>query len=138
MSTFVVTVALAICLAGVVILIRNRLGNNKTKTSTKSTSKQLPEVKSGTQYRSVKILPGLICCKRAQLLSSQVFLSRESPELPLPGCTETDCRCRYLHLEDRRSGGDRRVHLGELGAFLPTNQVERRNLVGRRAADMLA
>jgi hypothetical protein len=71
-------------------------------------------------------------------MSGQVYLSTESPRLPLDGCDETDCRCKYVHMDDRRSGDDRRIELGDLGAFLPTNQVERRKRSGRRASDLAA
>jgi ribosomal protein S1 len=43
-----------------------------------------------------------------------------------------------MHLEDRRSGGDRRIELDELSAFLPASQSERRRVGGRRATDMTA
>jgi hypothetical protein len=43
-----------------------------------------------------------------------------------------------MHLEDRRSGGDRRIELDELSAFLPASEVERRQLGGRRATDITA
>jgi ribosomal protein S1 len=43
-----------------------------------------------------------------------------------------------MHLEDRRSGGDRRIELDELSAFLPASEVERRQVGGRRATDMTA
>ena len=58
--------------------------------------------------------------------------------MPLDGCTEKDCRCKYVHLDDRRDGGDRRIELGELGAYLPVSQTERRQTSGRRAEDLAA
>ena len=94
--------------------------------------------RSSTQWRAVKIAPDLICCDEVQRLAGRVFLARESPQLPLDACTEADCRCKYVHLKDRRSGGDRRIEIGELDAFLPVKQVERRQLAGRRATDLAA
>lgn len=91
--------------------------------------------RADTRWRAVRIAPGLICCDAVSELSGQVFLSRLSPRLPMDGCTVTDCRCRYIHLEDRRSGGDRRAMLGELDSYLPFNQQERRKSGGRRVAD---
>ena len=104
----------------------------------KSTSPERAAEREISRWRAVRIEPGLICCESATELADQVFLASESPHLPLDGCTESNCRCRYQHLDDRRSGDDRRVDLGELGAFLPASQTERRQRSGRRAADLAA
>ena len=90
-----------------------------------------------TRWRAVRVAPGLICCDAVSKLDGQVFLSRISPKLPLDGCDARDCRCKYVHLEDRRSGGDRRAALGELDAYLPFNQADRRESRGRRSADLV-
>ena len=90
-----------------------------------------------TRWRAVRVAPGLICCDAVSKLDGQVFLSRLSPRLPLDECDVADCRCKYVHLEDRRSGGDRRAALGELDAYLPFNQDERRRSAGRRRADLV-
>lgn len=93
---------------------------------------------SDTRWRSVKIRPGLISCKRVSTLAGQIFLSGEAPSLPLANCTEEDCRCHYIFLEDRRSGEERRIKLGQLGEFLPSYDSERRQRAGRRYADQAA
>ena len=135
-STFTL-IALAIVAVAIVWLVSNRFGKNAAaKRSRKTSAASGPADRSDTQWRAVKIKPGLICCGAAGKLTDKVFLSKESPQLPLDGCTEEDCRCKYVHLEDRRSGGDRRVELGELGAFLPINQTERRQRSGRRSVDL--
>ena len=102
----------------------------------RSTPTASTESGADTRWRAVKIVPGLICCGEVAAMRDEVFLSRQSPALPLDTCTEKDCRCKYLHLEDRRSGQDRRVQLGELDNYLPLNQGERRRSEGRRAADL--
>ena len=91
-----------------------------------------------TRWRSVRIRPGLICCEQATELTEEIFLAKEAPHLPLPECTEPDCRCHYLFLDDRRSGEDRRDDLGKLADFFPTSVEDRRQLPGRRMADLLA
>jgi hypothetical protein len=35
-------------------------------------------------------------------LETRRFLSSEAPLLPLAGCTEKTCQCRYVHYADRR------------------------------------
>lgn len=91
-----------------------------------------------TRWRSVRIRPGLIACERVTSLKDQIFLSREAPSLPLPNCTEQDCRCHYIFLDDRRSGRDRRIDLGRMDEFLPNLGQNRRNMPGRRATDLAA
>lgn len=89
-----------------------------------------------TRWRSVRVRPGLIACGQVADLKGQVFLSREAPELPLPNCSERDCRCHYVFLDDRRSGGDRRIELGRLGEFLSDSEDNRRRSSGRRVGDL--
>ena len=130
-------IALAIVAVAIVFLLSRRsvkTAQPKRSKRTKTTATRAE--RSSTQWRAVKIEPGLFCCDAVGKLAGQVFLSTESPSLPLDGCSEQNCRCKYIHLEDRRSGGDRRIELGELGAFLPINQIERRQVGGRRATDM--
>lgn len=139
MSTlmFVVAVGVAV-IALLLIASRSRAGKSaRARRVQKSTIRQAAE-RETTRWRAVRIKPGLICCDAASRISEEVFLASESPKLPLEGCSERNCQCKYIHLEDRRSGGDRRVELGELGAFLPANQVERRRRNSRRATDIAA
>ncbi len=94
-------------------------------------------VSADTQYRSLRVRPGLIACDRVAAISDQVFLSREAPELPLPNCTEENCNCHYVFSDDRRSGLDRRAELAKLKRrLLP--EFDRRRSPGRRAGDLLA
>lgn len=138
MNIMTIVIALAIVVVAIVWAVSRR---SDSSTPLKRTQKQHAAAssltdRSTTQWRAVKIKPGLISCKAAEKLAGQVFLSKESPQLPLDGCNETGCRCKYVHLDDRRSGGDRRVELGDLGAFLPINQAERRQIGGRRSVDL--
>jgi hypothetical protein len=89
-----------------------------------------------TKWRSVMIRPGLIACQQITDLKGQVFLSREAPELPLPSCSERDCRCHYVFHDDRRSGSDRRIELDRLGRFLSDSERNRRRSPGRRVGDL--
>ena len=91
-----------------------------------------------TRWRSVKIRPGLIACDRVADMTGQIFLSREAPSLPLESCTEKDCRCHYIFLNDRRTGTDRRIELGKLDELLPSMGINRRGIPGRRATDLAA
>ncbi len=132
-------IALAIAAVAILFLLSRRSVKSVRSKRTRTTSSTAGrKERSTTQWRAVKIVPDLFCCDAVGKLSGKVFLSTESPQLPLEGCSEQDCRCRYMHLQDRRSGGDRRIELDELSAFLPATQVERRQVGGRRATDMRA
>lgn len=95
-------------------------------------------VTSNTKWRSVRVRPGLIACDRVASLTGPVFLAGEAPELPLKNCSERDCRCHYVFLDDRRSGIDRRDDLGRLGEFLSSSARDRRLSPGRRIGDLAA
>ena len=89
-----------------------------------------------TRWRSVKIVPGASRCEYASILSGKVFLLSEAPPLPLVNCKQTDCNCRYIHLDDRRSGIDRRDGIDDPGIHPSQGQSDRRRRGGRRAADL--
>ena len=91
-----------------------------------------------TRWRSVKIRPGLIACDRVADMTGQIFLSPQAPSLPLETCTEEDCRCHYIFLNDRRTGTDRRIELGKMDELLPSRGINRRGIPGRRATDLAA
>ena len=60
------------------------------------------------RWHAVSVKPGAGACPAASSGKDQRWLSREAPQLPLPGCTRPDtCRCTYQHHEDRRAGGRR-------------------------------
>lgn len=139
MNTLFIVIMLAILVVAIVWRIATRPGKTvRPKRSLPAASSAGRRDRSSTQWRAVKIAPGLMSCGAAGKLADKVFLSRESPRLPLDGCTERDCNCKYVHLDDRRDGGDRRIELGDLGAFLPVSQTERRQTSGRRAEDLAA
>jgi hypothetical protein len=139
MSNLFVTVILAILVVAIVLRVATRPDKRfRPKRSQSTISSARQRDRSSTQWRAVKIAPGLISCGAAGKLADKVFLSRESPQFPLDGCTEKDCRCKYVHLHDRREGSDRRFELGDLDAVFPVSQVERRQITGRRSADLAA
>jgi hypothetical protein len=97
-----------------------------------------PDSSSDTRWRSVKIRPGMAPCRPIAEITGQIFLAQDAPSLPLKNCTRKDCRCRYVFLEDRRSGEDRRLEIERLSGFLPNLDRDRRHITGRRYADLAA
>jgi hypothetical protein len=138
-SLVIVAGVIVILLIALLLLIARMSATKKPpRRARKPSPRPEREIRPSARWRAVRIAPGLICCAAVREHDEQVFLSSESPVLPIDGCDVADCRCRYIHLEDRRAGGDRRAHLGELGGFLPFNQADRRRVRGRRSADLVS
>jgi hypothetical protein len=93
---------------------------------------------SDTRWRSVKIRPGMSPCRPVAEITGHIFLAQDAPSLPLANCTKKNCRCRYVFLEDRRSGEDRRLELARFGDLMSDYERERRRVTGRRYADLAA
>jgi hypothetical protein len=91
-------------------------------------------------FHAVSILPAEAGCSAAESIKVQRFLSEDAPGLPLADCSAVDCRCKYVHYADRRSGArDRR-----LGSIANSAELEfwslrsRRVALGRRQGDLQA
>ena len=64
-----------------------------------------PAPAASKRWHAVSVKPGPGACAAANSGRQQRWLSREAPQLPLPGCTRPDtCNCTYRHHEDRRAG----------------------------------
>jgi hypothetical protein len=92
----------------------------------------------GDPFHAVSVVPAEGCCSAVNSIKFQRFLSDEAPGLPLADCAAEDCRCRYIHHTDRRSGArDRRLgpteHPDELEFWSMRN---RRVTFGRRQGDL--
>ena len=133
MSTYLILFAIAILIVAMVLTLLNYSGRRERQSAPSSAARRgATSIRQRTRWHAVKIAPGTASCGAAQQLSDRIFLASESPHLPLGGCAQADCRCRYIHLDDRRSGGDRRIDLGSLGSYLPQNRSERRQGADRR------
>lgn len=116
-------------------LFRSR-GKQPSSRSRMGKTAQSKSARAGeSQWRSVEIQPGLLCCASVRKMANRVFLAREAPGLPLDVCTLKKCECKYKFLHDRRSGEDRRDFLGHLGGFFDPGE-DRRTVSGRRASDL--
>jgi hypothetical protein len=85
-------------------------------------ARQIDLMATTSKFHSVSIRPGPAACSAALALEGQRFLSDAAPSIPLPGCDSGNCRCRFVHFDDRRAGEDRRspypATIGlETGAF---------------------
>ena len=137
--TILISLVLVIAAIGLFFLIRSK-SDDSPRTSTKARKTTLKSDRSETtRWRSVEIRPGLIACRGVSKIANKVFLASEAPSLPLGTCSEKTCQCKYLHLDDRRSGEDRRSPITQIGAlFVDDQDDDRRATIGRRATDLAA
>lgn len=92
-------------------------------------------------YAAVKIKPvNHHSCEAAYEASYRIFLKREAPFLPLRDCGRPNqCRCSYVHYNDRRQGSRRSPNVYTDGLKLegyPLHREKRDNKKrGRRKTD---
>ncbi|MDJ0709823.1 MAG: hypothetical protein QNJ14_05500 [Woeseiaceae bacterium] len=89
-------------------------------------------------YHAVSIKFEANACNAAKAMTGRRFLASAAPRLPLPECDALECRCRFAHHDDRRSGKDRRSPFAARG-YSPSGsgsyEKERRESTGRREND---
>ena len=86
-------------------------------------------------YHAVSVRIGESACLAAKTIEGKRFLAAEAPQLPLAECSSgKDCRCRFVHHEDRRAGRDRRSPFspGSTGTGTWRLEQERRQGQDRR------
>lgn len=77
----------------------------KSQTLTKS------EVKP--DFRGIRIRPEKSACREVCQITDCTWLCREAPLLPLDSCDHRlTCKCRYIHLDDRRQEARREADNG--------------------------
>lgn len=86
-------------------------------------------------YHAVSIKAGPSCGGTEREHAGRLYLSTEAPVIPLPSCDTGNCRCRYIHHEDRRDGSDRRQRSAWHGNAIEENGRDRRRDQGRRVID---
>ncbi|OYY50752.1 MAG: hypothetical protein B7X95_02770 [Methylophilaceae bacterium 17-44-8] len=64
-------------------------------------------------YRCVKIEYGNQACQQVKSFQAKPILVNDAPRLPLPDCHVTQCDCKFIRFDDRRSGEDRRMSAAE-------------------------
>ena len=141
MVTVIAVIGIVSLLAvGIFLAMRlksSRPGRAK-KTSAFKIKARKPVVNSpeetNSKWRAVKIKPGLICCENATNEMDKIYLAVSAPIFPLEQCTVKDCRCKYVHMNDRRDGDDRRETTEYLEDLFQFHEKERRRVPDRRLA----
>ena len=103
--------------------------------SPKSTQASAPKIADkSSPYHAVSLQYSSNACDAAKAMTGRRFLSSAAPRLPLPECDSLECRCRFAHHSDRRTGRDRRSPFSpaNAGGGTGTFRVERRQKKDRR------
>ncbi len=82
-------------------------------------------------YHCVELVLRYDACDVAMQQSGKRYLSDEAPMIPLPGCDQQNCRCRYRHHEDRRHE-ERRDPFSVSGIHTMFSEQNNRRLGGDR------
>ena len=90
---------------------------------------------SSSDYHAVSIKPGAYACNEANEIAGQRFLAKEAPEIPLPGCTSSNCECHFVHHNDRRTGKDRRSPFTSGGIAAATGKFAEERRQGKERRD---
>lgn len=126
-------------LIGLWVFVRRRESKAAETPAPRTTAPRArPKVaEKSTPYHAVSIKFAPSACEAAKALKEKRFLSGAAPRLPLPDCDVLECKCRFVHHSDRRSGSDRRAEIprgfgaDETGSY----SEERRQQTDRRKPD---
>jgi hypothetical protein len=131
------SIILVLVFLGLALMLTSRLSSGGKK-GKKTTRKATTEKVRRNPYQAVSIRYGTNACDAAREIKDKRFRVAEAPLTPLPECTRaTDCSCKYVRHDDRRSNqGDRRLPVAlSSELFERTGRVNRRQRVGRRSSD---
>jgi hypothetical protein len=97
-------------------------------------------VTARSPYRATGIVQGQGACSAVKAIGGRRFLDTErlTPAIPLQAFDSRRCRCKYVHMEDRRQAEEDRRHPNMLRAELydRTGEADRRiRKRGRRKTD---
>ncbi len=99
-----------------------------------------PQIAPATSpYHAVSLKYSSNACDAAKAMTGRRFLSSAAPRLPLPECDSLECRCQFVHHDDRRTGKDRRSPFSPARPTSATGtfKAERReNEDRRKSADL--
>jgi hypothetical protein len=94
------------------------------------------QARQARRFAAVEIVPARgACCKAVKALSGQRFLYGKAPLVPLPDCDQSECKCSYQRLDERRTDlrRDTDLGVGTLRIHYPSSR--RSGPPGRRSTD---
>ncbi len=110
MNTVLIIIVI-IAMVGAYAVYRNRKTGSNVRPD-QSPSRKIAN-KGDSMYHAVSLKFSATACQAAIDMNGRRFLSGVAPKIPLPGCDSTECKCRFVHHDDRRSEEDRRSMYGQ-------------------------
>ena len=132
MSITASAIAIVILLAAL-LLVRRTQKSISERPAKKSKAQPSVTKAENTKFHAVSIRLGGNACTAAKEIQGERFLASDAPQMPLPGCDVSDCRCRFVHYKDRRTKDDRRnPYSGTMGVATGNLKQEQRTGKDRR------
>ncbi|MFQ5982474.1 MAG: hypothetical protein ACE5KS_03775, partial [Woeseiaceae bacterium] len=97
-------IAAVVVLALIIFLVRRKKPVSQERPAAERPASAAPS----SEFHAVSIKFASSACSAAKALEGKRFLSGAAPRIPLPDCDVLECKCRFIHHEDRRDGEDRR------------------------------
>ena len=101
-------IAIAVLIALLVFIRRNARQDN-----VRPDERRKVQASKSSRFHAVSLKFSGDACQAAKDMYGRRFLSGAAPRIPLPECDALECRCRFVHHEDRRTGKDRRNPWGQ-------------------------
>lgn len=119
----------------IVQLTRHLFGSRDTEPKAKPKARRKAQTSSPNSYHAVSVhFSRNNACEAVAKLGDTRLLASQAPTLPLPGCTNSRCKCIFVHHRDRRSGPRRDADVGVGGAKY-AEEDRRGRRPGRRKTD---
>lgn len=115
-----------IALLVVYLLLKQRSGTNNVRPDVRRKAIAQPSA----SFHAVSLKIASDACEAAKRMQGRRFLSSAAPRIPLRDCDVLECKCKFVHHKDRRSGDDRRDGYGQ-GFGNTTGQFETDKRGGR-------
>jgi hypothetical protein len=102
--------SLSMVIVGLVVLVLIFLFvRRKQSTPDKRPAAARPvKASASAEFHAVSLKFPASACSAAKSLEGKRFLSSAAPRIPLHDCDALECKCRFIHHQDRREGEDRR------------------------------
>jgi len=115
-------------LLGVLLFVRRKTRKASTRPGPARHPKKATA--SNTRFHAVSVHFAPDACEAAKNLEGRRFLSSAAPRIPLPECDAAQCKCRFKHHTDRRTGNDRRDAWGQSLSYHTTGQYPKEQRKG--------